>query len=344
MKNGQNSWHASTRTTTSREHYFGEDIPSTEALKTYVEHCRDLSTILVDASSLSSATAGAEVIDNYMGRLSQLPPLELDTQDALVRRYHEQGDELAGQLVTLSCLRLVVKIAKEHRRRGIDFMDLIQEGNVGLSEALHRFDVEKGVRFSSYARYWIKARILGYLLENSTIVRLGTTRDGRKLFYNLGKARRALRKPGHEPTSSEIAEFLDVDESSVVAFTQQVDQRPASTDAPINGTELTLGDRLEANQQSAETLLAERRAKSKIEAVLDSFGQSLDDDRKRAIWFERTIADDRKTLRELAAEYDVSKERIRQVENQIKDAFADHVRGVLADDAPSIAEAYVQSA
>lgn len=327
--------------TSLRDQYFGGSVPTTDALKHYVEKCDDLSILLVDSMSLSNATASAGVIDNYLGRLSQLPPLERDTQDALVARYHDHQDELAGRLVMLSCLRLVVKLAKEHRRRGIDFMELIQEGNVGLTEALHRFDIEKGVRFSSYARYWIKARILGFLLENSTIVRLGTTRDGRKLFYNLGKARRALRKPGHEPTVSEIADFLDVNESSVVAFTKQVDQKPLSTDAKIPGTDLTIGERISDDRPTPESVLTTERAKQRVESAIKDFGASLDDERKRSIWFERTLAADRKTLRELAAEYDVSKERIRQVENQIKQKFAEYIRERLAGDVDEVTSTYL---
>lgn len=315
-----------------RDQYFGGAVPTTEALEIYLNHFKDLSTLLVDGDRLSSKSASAEVIQDYMGRLSQLPPLDHETQEALLERYYDHGDKVAGQLILLSHLRLVVKIAREHRRRSIDFMELIQEGNVGLTEALHHFDTSRGVLFSTYARYWIKARILGYLIGNSAIVRLGTTRDGRKLFYNLGRARRALRRQGHEPTVAEIAELLQVEESSVVAFTQQVDQPALSTDAFIPGTDVTVAERLVDGGPSPEWIWAERQLKGRVEGAFDDFGAALADERQRTIWFERTLSSDAKTLRQLAMKFDVSTERIRQVENQIKKNFGEFIRERLGDD------------
>ncbi|MFW6089495.1 MAG: sigma-70 family RNA polymerase sigma factor, partial [Gemmatimonadota bacterium] len=174
---------------------------------------------LLEAKKLWSQvqiSAETDPLSAYLNRLNHLEPLPSKTQQELAVRYKEHQDQEAAKLLVLTNLRLVVKLAKEYQRRKTDLLELIQQGNLGLSEALTRYDPYRGVKFTSYAQYWIRAMILNYLMNYTHPVRIGGSRAGRKLFYNLKKARRALMQNGHKPTASRVAEYLDVREAEVV--------------------------------------------------------------------------------------------------------------------------------
>jgi RNA polymerase sigma-32 factor len=237
-------------------------------------------------------------------------------------------------MLILTNLRLVVKLAREYQRRWTNLLDLIQEGNVGLSEAVRRYDPYRGVKFTSYAQYWIRAMILNYLMNHLHPVKIGSSRAGRKLFYNLKKTRRQLIKKGHEPTPQLIAEYLDVDPKEVVRVAAQLDAPPVFLDAEAPGHEsTTVGDLMESEDAlNPEDAVAEYDLSRQIQNAIDDFGAGLDDDRERAIWFERMIAEDGKSLVQLGGEWGVSKERIRQVEVKIRETFKDFLLSRLGDD------------
>ena len=259
----------------------------------------------------------------YLMRLNYIEPLPAEEQQQLAERYVNDGDAEAGRMLILTNLRLVVKLAREYSRRWSNLLDLIQEGNVGLSEALTRYDPYRGVKFTSYAQYWIRAMILNYLMNHVHPVKIGSSRAGRKLFYNLKKARRALIKQGHDkPSPALVAEYLDVDESEVVRVAAQLDAPPVRLDAEAPGYDsTTIGERMEADVATPEQLASDYDLASRLQSAIDAFGDQIDTDRKRAIWFERMIAEDPKTLVTLGDAWDVSKERIRQVEVQIREEF-----------------------
>lgn len=259
----------------------------------------------------------------YLMRLNYIEPLPAEEQQELAERYLNDDDEDAGRMLILTNLRLVVKLAREYSRRWSNLLDLIQEGNVGLAEALKRYDPYRGVKFTSYAQYWIRAMILNHLMNHVHPVKIGSSRAGRKLFYNLKKARRALIKKGHDkPTPALVAEYLDVDEKEVVRVAAQLDAPPVRLDAEAPGYDATtIGERMEADVPTPEQLASDHDLASRLQWAIDTFGENIGTDRKKAIWFERMIAEDPKTLVTLGGEWDVSKERIRQVEVQIREEF-----------------------
>lgn len=266
----------------------------------------------------------ADPLTAYLARLAYIEPLSAPEQQALAERYVEGDDRNAGRMLILTNLRLVVKIAREYQRRWTNLLDLIQEGNVGLAEAVTRYDPYRGVKFTSYAQYWIRAMILNYLMNHMNPVKLGSSRAGRKLFYNLKKARRELRRQGHENiTPALIAEYLDVDEKEVVRVAAQLDAPPVYMDAQAPGYEKSTVGELMADTEmlDPEEATAQHEFNTQIAESIAAFGEVLEDERDRAIWFDRMIAEDSKSLVSLGEEWGVSKERIRQVEVQIRARF-----------------------
>ena len=165
------------------------------------------------ATVAGDALVSSDPLTTYLAQLRHLNPLPADQQQALAEAYVERGDVEAAKQLIMSNLRLVVKIAREYHRRRVSLMELIQEGNVGLAEAIRRYDPYRGVKFTSYAQYWVRAMILNYLMNTMQLVKVGNTRAGRKLFYNLAKAREELVREGFlTPSTRQIADHLGVRE------------------------------------------------------------------------------------------------------------------------------------
>lgn len=268
-------------------------------------------------------TAQTDPLTAYLARLNYIEPLPAEEQQELAERFVNDQDVNAAKMLILTNLRLVVKLSREYQRRWTNLLDLIQEGNVGLSEAVIRYDPYRGVKFTSYAQYWIRAMILNYLMNHLHPVKIGSSRAGRKLFYNLKKARRALIKQGHpNPSPALIAEYLDVDEREVVRVSAQLDAPPVYLDAQAPGHEkTTVGELLESGAATPEDNVSASEFTDRLRGVIKGFGDTLSDDRERAIWLERMVAETPRSLVELGDEWGVSKERIRQVEVQIRKNF-----------------------
>jgi RNA polymerase sigma-32 factor len=323
---------AQSRVDTDQSHV---EVVTEEELDQEYEQQEDDILDLATANKLSAldVSADSDPVAIYMSRLQKVEPLPADEQQELARRYVEEDDMDAAKLLVLTNLRLVVKLAKEYKRRWADMLDLVQEGNVGLAEAVTRYDPYRGVKFTSYAQYWIRAMILNYLMNFVHPVRIGGSRAGRKLFYNLKKARRELSKRGVKPTARRVADYLSVDESEVVRVGAQLDAPPVALDAPAPGYDgTTIGQLMEGDSVAPEDAFAEYEISAQIEEALEEFGAQLDDPRQEAIWYERMIVDDSKTLKELGQEWDVSKERIRQVEVEIRDDFKAFLLERIGDD------------
>ncbi|MDX9720282.1 MAG: sigma-70 family RNA polymerase sigma factor [Myxococcota bacterium] len=273
---------------------------------------------------LPDISAQADPLTVYLARLRNLPILSADEQQNLATRYKEAGDIEAARVLILTNLRLVVKIAREYRRRWTNLLELIQEGNVGLSEAIRRYDPYRQVKFTSYAQYWIRAMILNYLMNHFQPVRIGSTRAGRKLFYNLKKARAQLVRDGYlNPTPALIAEKLGVPEKDVIEVSQHLDVPPLSLEQKAPGYEdTTVGDLLaDRGGVSPEEVFAKAEFEEKIREAMDEFSETIKDERERALWDERLVALEAITLSELGERFNVSKERIRQLEARLKDRF-----------------------
>src|SRR5215813_7799021 len=211
------------------------------------------------------APAGRELergdtLTSYLAQLRHHAPIPRDEEHALALRWVEQGDVDAARRLVLSNLRLVVKIAMEYRRSWTNVLDLIQEGNVGLMQAVQRFDPYQGVKLSSYAAYWIRAYILKYLLDNIRMVRLGTTRAQRKLFFRLNREKRELERQGFEAEPRLIPERLDVSEAEVEDMDMRLRESDPSLNMPARRDEpgAEFGDFLRGSETSAEENVADK--------------------------------------------------------------------------------------
>jgi RNA polymerase sigma-32 factor len=252
-------------------------------------------------------------------RYSLLTPEETHQ---LATRYATTGDvEAAKELVT-SNLRLVVKIAFDYRRAYRNILDLVQEGNIGLMQAVRKYDPNRGVKLSSYAAWWIRAYILRFILNNWRLVKLGTTQAQRKLFFNLKKEKAKLAALGIDPTPELIAEKLDVTAEEVVSMDRRLSGAEVSLDAPLSqgsdGRPTTRVEMMASEQGPIDDALAQGELNEILTEKIHEFGKTLSG--KDAIIFqERLVAEEPKTLQELGDQFGVSRERVRQLEKRLQD-------------------------
>ena len=276
------------------------------------------------ATVAGDALVSSDPLTTYLAQLRHLNPLPADQQQALAEAYVERGDVEAAKQLIMSNLRLVVKIAREYHRRRVSLMELIQEGNVGLAEAIRRYDPYRGVKFTSYAQYWVRAMILNYLMNTMQLVKVGNTRAGRKLFYNLAKAREELVREGFlTPSTRQIADHLGVRESEVVDVARILDAPALSLDQPAPGHESgdLAGHIADEGALTPDAAYEAQEFQARIRATVDLFRSTLSDKRELAIWDQRVIAEDPVSLQELGDQFNVSRERIRQIEKILKDRF-----------------------
>jgi RNA polymerase sigma-32 factor len=259
--------------------------------------------------------------------------LSPDEEHALAVHYTKTQDvNTAARLVTAN-LRLVVKIAYEYRRAYRNMMDLIQEGNIGLMQAVKRYDPYRGVKLSSYAAWWIRAYMLRFILNNWRLVKVGTTQAQRKLFFNLSKEKAKLTQMGIEPTHAEIAKRLNVEESEVVEMDRRLSRADASLDAPVgegDDKSTTRLDLLPATADSPDTLTEDAEMQQILRQKLEQFRTTLSG-KDVAIFDKRLVADEPLTLQELGDEFGVSRERVRQLEARLTGKLRAYLQQELGD-------------
>jgi RNA polymerase sigma-32 factor len=270
----------------------------------------------------------------YLTEIRRIPLLSREEEHALAVRWHEQGDrEAAWRLVTAN-LRLVVVIAREYQRAFHNLLDLVQEGNVGLMEAVKNFDPYRGIRFPSYAVWWIRAYIIRYIMNNWRLVKIGTTQAQRKLFFNLQKERERLEREGFSAEPRLIAQRLAVKEKEVVEMEQRLAARDVSVDAPVGVEEdATLLDFLPGPEQTAEAV-ADEEYHRLIRRTADEFRRTLKG--KDLAVYERRLEpltrdEEPVTLQEIGDEFGISRERVRQIEARVKKRFAAYLREQIPD-------------
>ena len=293
-----------------------DDAPPEEDLP--VDRTRDAS-LPIPSGPKAPGVAQASALTAYMSQLRHHAPITREEEHELAVRWVEDGDVDAAKQLVLSNLRLVVKIAMEYRRAWTNTLDLIQEGNVGLAEAVQRFDPYQGVKLSSYGVYWIRAYILKYILDNMRSVRLGTTRASRKLFFRLNKEKRELERLGYELEPKLLAERLEVTEDDVIDMEARLSQPDVSFDAPLRSDEgdgMTFGDRMAAPGISSEAVVGGQELREVFLSKVEEFTESLSE-RDLQILNERILADEPRTLADLGTEFDVSRERVRQLEAKL---------------------------
>jgi len=284
----------------------------------------DHRTNTVGSSSVPIRAADSHVavrdpLRAYMAEVSRYDLLTVEEEVSLAERYQEHGDPQAAYKLVTANLRLVAKIAFKYRRYYKNVLDLIQEGNIGLMKAVQRFDPNRGVRLSTYARYWIQAYVMYFLLANHRIVKVGTTQAKRKLFYNLNKETKRLRNMGFDPTPQRIAESLDVDVKDVIEMKQRMSSPDASLDAPVGQEDdRTLGQTIPSHGPDPDDEVGEAEMMHLVGGAMRAFGATLENERELIIWHQRLMSEDPLTLEEIGQEFDLTRERVRQIEAGMK--------------------------
>jgi len=294
---------------------------------------------LVPAAETPPPNAGILVptdsLQSYLAEIRRIPILSREEEHELAVKWKEHGDRPAAWKLVTSNLRLVVMIARDYQRAVHNLLDLVQEGNVGLLEAIKNFDPYRGVRFPSYAVWWVRAYIIRYIMNNWRMVKVGTTQAQRKLFFNLQKERARLEAEGFSAEPKLIAERLGVKEAEVVEMTQRLAARDMSVDAPLDDGEEggSLLDFLPAGTQTAEAV-ADEEVQRLVRQKAAEFKQTLTG--KDLIIYERRLEalmrdEEPVTLQEIGDEFGVTRERIRQIEARLKRKLGAFLREHIPD-------------
>ena len=286
-------------------------------------------------ASESSSIERFDALQTYLREVQRHPLLTPEqTQELSSKFVQTQNPEIAARLVTAN-LRLVVKIAYEYRRAYRNIMDLIQEGNIGLMQAVKRYDPYRGVKLSSYAAWWIRAYILRFILNNWRLVKLGTTQAQRKLFFNLRKKRAELVALGIDPTDSEVAKQLNVPESDVAEMEVRLQASEKSLDAPVgdaDGRSIAKVDMMPSSVEGPEAQMADSELQGLLKEKLGEFRKTLEGkDKEIAIFDERLVSDEPLTLQELGDRFGISRERVRQLEQRLTARLREYLRDSMGD-------------
>ncbi|MEA2626217.1 MAG: polymerase sigma-32 factor [Candidatus Binatota bacterium] len=257
-------------------------------------------------------------LQRYLSEIRRYPLLTADEEHRLAVAYKEFGDVRAAYRLVTANLRLVVMVARRYERAFRNLLDLIQEGNIGLMEAVRKFDPYRGIRFPSYAVWWIRAYVIRYIMNNFRLVKMGTTQAQRKLFFNLQKEKQRLEGEGFDFSPKLIAHRLDVKPSEVVEMEQRMGSRDVSVDAPIGDAEDgSMLDLLPAAGGTTEETVADAHYKKQLTEKMREFGEHLEG-KDRTIFEKRLLAEDPLTLQEIGEIYGISRERVRQIEERLK--------------------------
>jgi len=255
----------------------------------------------------------------YLDEIKRYPLLSREEERELAIRYREKSDTEAGYKLITANLRLVVKIAMDFQRYWMqNLMDLIQEGNVGLMQAVKKFDPYRGYKFSYYASFWIKAYIIKFIMDNWKLVKIGTTQAQRKLFFNLRKEKEQLEAQGIEASPKLLSHRLDVKESEIIEMDQRLNSWEISLDSPLKeDSEDTHKSFLPSDDLPVDDQIADREAKAILHDKLALFRAQLKG-KESVIFDRRLLTEDPMTLQEIGDKFGISRERVRQIESRLK--------------------------
>lgn len=286
----------------------------------------DLTPQELELRADSTDVAVTDPLQRYLAEIRHIPTLTREDEHELAVRYFKGGDQKAAYRLVLANLRLVVMVAREYQRNVQNVLDLVQEGNIGLMEAVNQYDPFRGIRFPSYAVYWIRAYMLRFLINNIRLVKIGTTQAQRKLFFNLQKEKDRLEAEGFVPEAKLLAERLKVKESEVIEMEQRLALPDLSVDAPTKGSDdqADLHGVLPDRSVDLEGQVVEQQFSQAVRAEVEQFSQSLDE-KERAIIDRRLFTDEPVTLQVIADEFGLSRERIRQIEHRLKERLKAHL-------------------
>jgi RNA polymerase sigma-32 factor len=274
----------------------------------------------------------------YMAEVARHPVLSREEEHELALRYQRTGDVDAAYRLVAANLRLVVKIAHEYRRTAFQLLDLVQEGNIGLMQAVKKYDPLKGVKLSTYAAWWIRAYIIRFIMDNWRMVKLGTTQAQRKLFFNLSREREKLLAHGVEPTPQLLASNLSVEEKDVVEMSARMGSEDMSLDAPIRSDDADSSasklDRVEAAAAPADEALGDEQLRRLFRQKLEAFGKTIADERERMLFEKRLLPPEGVeplTLQEIGDRYRLTRERARQIEAKLTARLREYLRAEIPD-------------
>ncbi len=297
------------------------------------------------AQTLPSIASGEGGLNRYLEEIRRFPMLQPQEEYMLAKRYHEHEDTEAAHKLVTSHLRLVAKIAMGYRGYGLPIGEVISEGNVGLMQAVKKFEPERGFRLATYAMWWIKASIQEYILRSWSLVKMGTTANQKRLFFNLRKMKgkiQALDEGDLKPDQvNEIATRLNVSEEEVVSMNRRL-SGDASLNAPIRATEGESGewqDWLVDDQESQEDMLVEQDELDNRRSLLTGAMDVLND-RERRIFEARRLSEDPLTLEELSGEFDISRERVRQIEVRAFEKVQEAVKAAARKQSQQVIDAH----
>jgi len=290
--------------------------------------------------SLPISRAGAGVskvgpLQAYMQTIGQYPVLSAEDERALALRVYEDKDEQAAQALAVHNLRLVVKMAYKYRRAWANMLDLIQEGNIGLLEAVSRYNPYKGARFSTYAAFWIRAYLLRFILEHSRNVKVARTRAGRKLFFRLSKEREKLRALGIEPGPKLLAEKIGISEKDYHEVVPHLDQPEVRLDMPLNPDTkggASMMDLIANEGESPESAVHQKAFSEDVGLAFEGFSKTLKNDREKAIWLEHMTAEEPLSLTVLGQRFGVTKQRMGQIVSVLKKRLKKHLVETMGPD------------
>ena len=260
----------------------------------------------------------------YMREVTRVSLLTREEEIDLVERVNREQDKDAAEKLVLANLRLVVKTAIEYSNFQANLLDLIQEGNVGLLRAVWKYDPGKGVRFGSYALFWIRAHMLKYLMDSWSIVKLGANNSDRKLFYNLKREKEKLERHGITASSEVLAGHFDVGISDIEGMEMRLSSGDVSLEAEFYDGTPSLMETL-GNDENIEEMVAENELKEALQEKISEFRESLNE-RERFVLDCRVLAEDPLTLREVSEYFNISKERIRKTELRVSGKLTQTLR------------------
>ncbi|MGH7906844.1 MAG: sigma-70 family RNA polymerase sigma factor [Candidatus Binataceae bacterium] len=274
-------------------------------------------------------------LSRYLAEIRRFPLLTREEEIAIARRYRTYGDPQDAYRLVTSNLRLVVKIAYEFARASRNLLDLIQEGNVGLMEAVKNFDPSRGIRFPSYAVWWVRAYIYRFLINNWRLVKIGTTQAQRKLFFNLRKEMDKLEAEGFSPQPRLLAQRMGVKESEVTEMQERLARSEVSLEQPVGSEEeARLLDLIPDSGQNPEEETAGAEWRNFAREKVEQFANTLSG-KELEIFRRRLLSEDPLTLQEMGGHFGISRERVRQIEGRLKR----QLKAFLQSQAPDIERA-----
>ena len=297
------------------------------------EEAGEVTLLPAEEDDESAGLVRYDPVRAYIQQIRRYPLLTADEEHDVATRYVQTRDPRLGRRLVTSNLRLVVKIAHEYSRVHQNLMDLVQEGNIGLIQAVEKFDPERGVKLSTYSSWWIRAYILKYLLNSWRLVKVGTTQAQRKLFFNLHKQQELLRERGIVPTPQLLAEALDVSEREVSEMQKRMAASDLSLSTPLRSDEddgRTLMDTMSDGQGIPDEVVAAEELRALVSEKLHAYAARLKG-RDLVIMRERLLSDEPMTLKDIGDRYGISRERARQLEKRLMNQLREYLTEELGD-------------